>query len=62
MLVADKYRLVAQSLRFRAATPEAADHRAHLFELADQFDEIASDAEKEDWSDIETPLTLVRVA
>lgn len=58
MLVADKYLLVAQSLRIRAATPEAADHRAHLLSLADQFDEIAAAADKEDWSDIDFPPSL----
>jgi hypothetical protein len=35
-----------------------ADHRAHLLGLADQFDEIAIDADKEDWSDIDFPPSL----
>jgi hypothetical protein len=59
MVVADKYRLVAQSLRIRAATPEVADRRVHLFSLADQFEQIADAAEKEDWSDIDVPISLV---
>ena len=53
MTVADKYRQVAQSLRQRAAMPEVAEHRAHLLDLSDQFDQIACDADKEDWSDLD---------
>jgi hypothetical protein len=49
MSVADKYRLVAENLRVRAATPEAAGSRDRLWGLALQFDEVAIDAEKEEW-------------
>jgi len=59
MFVVDRYRLVAQSLRRRAAMPEVTDHRAHLLDLAHQFDKIAADAENEDWSDIDLPPSLV---
>jgi hypothetical protein len=55
MLVAHKYRLVATSLRQRAAMPEIAQHRARLLVLAEQFDQIAVDADKEAWNDIDTP-------
>lgn len=54
MKVADKYRLVAQSLRQRAAVPDVSGHRDHLLELAEQFDTVAEAAPKEDWSDIES--------
>jgi hypothetical protein len=58
MKVADKYNLVAQSLRLRASTPEALQHRVRLLGLAEQFDQVSLDAAKEDWSDIDAPTDL----
>jgi hypothetical protein len=52
MSVADKYRVVAENLRIRASTPEAAGSRDRLLGLARQFDEVAIDAEKEEWGDL----------
>lgn len=58
MLLADKYRLVPQNLRIRAATPVAEDRRSQLLSLVRKFDDIAVAAEKEDWSDIDFPPSI----
>jgi hypothetical protein len=62
MMDAEKYRLVARSLRTTACSPDHLANREHVLSLAAYFDQLACDIEAEQASEIEALFCTARVA